>query len=150
MRPGRSRSERARATLALLGFLLFPRLAAADSTFVLPRLESPAPSHTRAYVAFGAGVALTAGSFALAASADRAYDRYLAASDPAAITSAYDDARRLDHWSAGTLLAGTGVIALGVYWRFIRRPPPARGLSLELEPDLTPRHAALALAVRWP
>lgn len=150
MRPGRSSSLRTRAALALLGLLLFPRPVAADSTFVLPRLESPAPPYTRAYVAFGAGVVLTAGSFALATSADRAYGRYLGASDPGSISTAYDNARRLDHQSAGALLAGTGAIALGVYWRFLRRSTATRGASLEVEPHVTPRHAGFALAIRWP
>jgi hypothetical protein len=130
--------------------LLFPRLAAADSTFVLPRAEAPAPSHTKAYAALGVGVALTAGSFALASSADDAYARYLGASDPAEITSAYDDAARLDHWSAGLLLAGTSALALGVYWRFIQRPPPANTTSFDVEPHVTAHHAGLALALRWP
>lgn len=143
-------SPRTRAALALLGLLLFPRPAAADSTYVLPNPETRHPSYTRAYVAFGAGIALTAGSFALATSADRAYERYLGASDPGSISAAYDDARHLDHLSAGLLLAGTGALALGVYWRFIHRPASARGALLEVEPTLTPHHAGIALSLRFP
>ena len=150
MRPGGTSSPRTGAALALLGLLLFPRFAAADPTYVLPNLESPHPSYARAYVAFGAGVALTAGSFGLATSADRAYDRYLGASDPGSITAAYDDARRLDHMSAGLLLAGTGALALGVYWRFIHRPASTRGALLEVEPTLTPHRVGLALSLRFP
>jgi hypothetical protein len=150
MRPGRTSSPRVRAALFLLGLGLFPRFALADALPVFPRSEPPAASHTRAYVAFAAGAALTVGSFALQQSADHAYDRYLASSDPAAITSAYGDAKRFDHWSAAALLAGTGALALGVYWRFIHRPGGARGAALELEPVLGDGHAGLSLAIRWP
>jgi hypothetical protein len=152
MRPGRTTSPRACAALALLGLLLLPasRAIAAEPDLVLPRVEPPPPSHTRAYVALGAGIALAATSFVLSDRADRAYGRYLAASDPVEIAAAYDDARRFDRWSAGTLLAGTGALALGVYWRFIRRPSPVHGAALDLEPVITSRHAGLALAVRWP
>ena len=152
MRSGRTSSPRACAALALLGLLFLPAsdAAAAEPDLVLPRTEPPSPSHSRAYVALGAGVALAATSFMLAARADRAYAHYLAASDPVEISAAYDEARRFDRWSAGTLLAGTGALALGVYWRFIHYPSPARGAALDLEPVITPRHAGLALAVRWP
>ncbi|MEP7028134.1 MAG: hypothetical protein ABI960_06025 [Candidatus Eisenbacteria bacterium] len=152
MRPGRTSSPRTRAALALLGLLLFPLAASAAPDYVLPQVDAAAPSYAGAYVAFGAGIALTAGSFVLAGSADRSYERYLAASDPGAIKTAYDDARRLDHWSAGVLLAGTGALALGVYWRFIRRPAAPRGAALEfeVEPHLTPHHAGLALSLRFP
>jgi hypothetical protein len=150
MRPGRTSSPRIRAALALLGLLFFPRITLADSTYVLQKIESPAPSYTRAYIALGAGTVLTVTSFGLAASADDAYERYLAASDPGAITAAYDDAHQLDQWSAALLLAGTASLALGVYWRFIHRPTPARGAGLEIEPIVTPQHAGLALSVHWP
>jgi hypothetical protein len=151
MRPGRTSSPRNRAALALLGLLLFPRPAVAqNSTLVLPNVEPKAPSYTRAYVALGAGAVLTVTSFGLAASADQAYERYLHASDPGSITAAYDDAHQLDQWSAALLLAGTASLALGVYWRFIHRPAEAHGAALELEPVLTPQHAGLALAVRFP
>ena len=150
MRPGRTWSPRNRAALALLGLLLFPRFGLADSTFVLPPAGAPAPSYTRAYAVLGAGAVLTVTSFGLAASADRAYERYLGASDPASITAAYDDAHQFDQWSAALLLAGTASLALGVYWRFIHRPAPTQGAVLEIEPVVTPQHAGLALAVRWP
>jgi len=149
MRPGRTSSPRIRVALALLGFLLAPRPAASDPPTVFPRPEPPRESHTRAYIAFAAGAALTVGSFALQRSADRAYDRYLVSTDPSDITSAYDEARRLDRWSAVTLLAGTGGLALGIYWRFIHRPSAARGATLEVEPVLTPHQTGLALALRW-
>jgi hypothetical protein len=150
MRPGRTSSPRNRAALALLGLLLFPRLTLADPTLTLPNVEPPAPSYTRAYIAFGAGAVLTATSFGLAASADDAYERYLNASDPGSITAAYDDAHQLDQWSAALLLAGTSALALGVYWRFIHHPAPTSGAALEVEPIVTPHHAGLALALRFP
>jgi hypothetical protein len=151
MRPGRTSSPRVRAALALLGLLLFPRLAlAAEPAPVFPRSEPPPHSHTRAYVAFAAGAALTLTSFGLQRSADRAYNRYLDSTDPADIAANYDEARRLDRWSSGALLAGTGALALGVYWRFIHRHEPARGARLGLEPVVAPDHAGLALALRWP
>lgn len=144
MRPGRTSS-----LLALLGFLVSAPLAHAADT-VYPRAEPPATGHTRAYVAFAAGAALTASSFFLQRSADRAYDRYLAGTEPSQIKSDFHEAERLDHWSAATLLAGTGALALGIYWRFVQRPDATRGAALELEPSLTPHHAGLALAVRFP
>ena len=150
MRPGGSSSPRMRAALALLGLFVCPRVGLADPATVYPRTEPPKQDHTRAYVAFAAGAALTAGSFFIQRSADRAYDRYLAGTEPAQITSDYDEARRLDRWSAAALLTGTGALALGIYWRFVERPEPARGATLELEPSLTPHHAGLALAVRFP
>ena len=153
MRPGRTSSPRNRAALALLGLLLFPRLALAEveSELVLPNVEAPKPSYTRAYIALGAGAVLTATSFGLATSADRAYERYLNASDPGSITAAYEDAHQLDQWSAALLLAGTASLAVGVYWRFIHRPAaPTQGTRLEVEPIVTPHHAGLALAVHWP
>jgi hypothetical protein len=149
MRPGRTSSPRIRVALALLGLLLAHRPAASDPPTVFPLPAPPRESHTRAYVAFAAGAALTVGSFALQRSADRAYDRYLVSTDPEGITSAYDEAHRLDRWSAVTLLAGTGGLALGVYWRFIHRPSAERGATLEVEPVLTPHQSGLALALRW-
>jgi hypothetical protein len=86
------------------------------------------PSHTRAYVALGAGAALTGASFLLAEAADRDYERYLVETDPARLEDRYDSARRLDRLSAGTLIAGQAALALGLYWRFLHHPrsSPAR------------------------
>ena len=70
--------------------------------------------------------------------------------DPVAITRDYKAARRDDRWSAGTLLAGTGAFALGVYWRFIRQPAPGRPARIGLAPSLTSDHAGLALRVTLP
>ena len=136
--------------LALLGLLVFASPAFAQPEVVYPRQEDPKVDYTRAYVALGVGGALTVTSFVLQRQADRAYDRYLAGTDPSQISKDFDEAERLDTWSAATLLAGTGALALGVYWRFIKHPEPSKGASLELEPSFSPTHAGLALAVRFP
>ena len=146
MRPGRTSS----AALALLGLLVFVPRAHAQGEVVYPTSEPPPVSYKRAYIAFGVGGALTLTSFVLEHSADRAYERYLAGTDPAQITQDFDEAERLDKWSAATLLAGTGALALGVYWRFIHHPETRSGASLELAPSVSKAHVGLALAVRFP
>jgi hypothetical protein len=152
MRPGGTSSPRTRAALALLGLLVFPAVARAQAPpeTVYPRAEAPPVSYKKAYIAFGIGGALTISSFLIQGAADRAYDRYLTGTDPEQITSDFDEAETLDKVSAATLLAGTGALALGVYWRFVRRPEARSGTSFELEPSLSPTHAGLALAVRFP
>jgi hypothetical protein len=136
--------------LILLGLLVFASPVLAQNDVVYPLQEAPNVDYTRAYVALGVGGALTLGSFVIQREADKAYDRYLAGTDPAQITKDYDEAERLDKWSAATLLAGTGALALGVYWRFIKHPESSKGASIDLEPSFSPRHAGLALAVRFP
>jgi hypothetical protein len=152
MRPGGTSSPRVRAALALLGFVLFPAIAQAQSSppVVYPHPEPAPVSYKRAYIAFGVGGALTLSSFLIQQSADRAYERYETGTDPVQIGEDFAQAERLDKWSAVTLLAGTGALALGVYWRFIKRPPSRSGATLELEPSLSPTHAGLALALRFP
>ena len=152
MRPGGTSSPRVRAALALLGLLLFPALAGAQTPpqTVYPRPEPAPVSYKKAYVALGVGGALVVSSFFIQASADDAYDRYKTGTDPVQIGQDFDQAERLDKWSAVTLLAGTGALALGVYWRFVKRPEPRTGATLELEPSLSPTHAGLALALRFP
>ena len=177
MMPGGTSSPRSRAALALPGFVVFALLVAgftppvsaapADSAgttglpqtpVIHPNVEPPAPSYTKAYVTLAAGAALSIASFVLAESADRAYDRYLSATDPTAIEDAYQDAENLDRLSAGTLLVGTSALVLGVYWRFVKKPgPPSHamlespsGLDVTLQPAFDRRHVGLALAVRWP
>ena len=152
MRPGGTSSPRVRAALALLGFILFPAIAHAETPpqVVYPRPEPAPVSYKRAYIAFGVGGALTLSSFLIQESADRAYERYETGTDPVQIGEDFAEAERLDKWSAVTLLAGTGALALGVYWRFVRRPESRTGTSLGLEPHLSPTHAGLALALRFP
>lgn len=136
--------------IALLGLLAFASPAFAQTEIVYPRNENPPADYTRAYVALGVGGALTIGSFVIQREADRAYDRYLDGTDPSQISKDFDEAERLDKWSAATLLAGTGAMALGVYWRFIHHPESKKGASIDLEPSFSSRHAGLALAVRFP
>jgi len=171
MRPGRRTTPRTRVAVVLLGLLLCPapglvavaRAAADDPApppapaptpdpyaTVLPQSALPPESHARAHVAIAAGAALTITSFVLSAAADRAYARYQHDDDPLAIAKDYDAARRDDRWSAGTLLAGTGAFALGVYWRFIRHPAPARLSRVGVVPSITPAHAGLAVRVALP
>jgi hypothetical protein len=153
MRPGRLTTPRAYAAVVLLGLALFPPLAAADPTTPPPdpfptTFPQPAPvseSHARAHIAFAAGAALTITSFVLSSAADRDYAHYQGDSDPVAIARDYDAAHTNDRWSAGTLLAGTGLLALGVYWRFIHRP--ASTSRVGVVPSLSPDHAGLALRV---
>jgi len=152
MRPVGTSSPRIRAALALLGLVLFPALAEAQAPpqVVYPRPEPAPVSYKRAYIAFGVGGALTLTSFLIQESADRAYDRYETGTDPVQISEDFDEAESLDKWSAVTLLAGTGALALGVYWRFVKRPESRSGATLDLEPSLSPTHAGLALALRFP
>ena len=152
MRPGGTSSPRVCAALALLGLLLCPGRSGAQTPpqTVYPRPEPAPVSYKRAYIAFGVGGALTVTSFLIQESADRAYERYQTGSDPVQIGEDFAEAERLDKWSAVTLLAGTGALALGVYWRFVKRPEPRTGATLELEPSLSPTHAGLALALRFP
>lgn len=161
MRPGRLAPPRACVVVALLGLLLFPApgfVAAARADDGAPprdpfptTIPQPVPereSHARAHVAFVAGAALTVTSFVLSSAADRDYARYQGDSDPAAIARDYAAARTNDRWSAGTLLAGTGALALGVYWRFIHRPAAASRVGVV--PTLAPDRVGLALRVALP
>jgi hypothetical protein len=178
MMPGGTTSPRSRAALALPGFVVFALLVAGivppasaappDSAqapptlpqvpVIYPNVEPPAPSYKKAYIALAGGAALSIASFVLAESADRAYDRYLSATDPTEIEDAYQDAESLDHLSAGTLLVGTSALVLGVYWRFVKKPgtpshamlESSSGLDVTLQPAFDRRHVGLALAVSWP
>jgi hypothetical protein len=156
MRPGRLAIPRTRAAVVLLGLALSgplsPAFAAADEPgdTVLPRSAAPAEPHARAHVAIATGLALSAGSFVFSAAADHAYERYRNDTDPTRIEKDYGTARRDDRWSAGLLLGGTGALALGVYWRFLRHPNSSRASRLGVAPSITPDHAGLALRVDLP
>jgi hypothetical protein len=103
----------------------FPVAASAADPFETIPLPRPAPrSHRAAYACFLAGTGMITGSFALADRADRAYDHYLAASDPAEIGRRFDETTRYDRWSSATLLGGEALVAAGLYLRFLRRPSP--------------------------
>lgn len=93
------------------------------------------PAHPRdlrlAYTLIGVGLGAIVTSFPVAHAADREYDHYLAASDPAEIERRFDRTRTLDRLSSGALIGGEVVLAAGVYLRFLRRPARA---DLELGP----------------
>jgi hypothetical protein len=98
-------------------------------------LDSPRQhGHAWAYVSLAAGAGLVGASFAFSRHADRIYDDYLGTTDPAEIDRLYDRTVRFDRLSTGALLSGEALIALGLYLRFLRRPPEAR-LSFELGPE---------------
>ena len=108
---------------------------AADPFPVVP-LENPASrSHGWAYAAMLGGAALIGSSFLVTDHANDRYDEYLAATDPARIESLYDETLRLDLAARITLFGGEGLLATGIYLRFIRRPPPPRSVSLSLRPN---------------
>lgn len=101
---------------------------------VVPVGEHGRNPHRAAYLCLGAGVALAAGSFAIARDADRTYDKYLVETDPTKIDGLYDRTIHLDHWSRTTLLGGHALIITGLYLRFLRHPPE-RGVSWLVAPD---------------
>ncbi len=93
--------------------------------FEVVPLPTPAVRpHRAAYACLVVGAGLIGGSFALAHRADRAYDRYLVAQVPGDIERWYDETTRYDRWSSGALLGGEALVAMGLYLRFLRRPPP--------------------------
>jgi hypothetical protein len=146
--PGKRPLARA-AAFAGIAVALFAPPTHADAE-ALP----PSPSHTRAYVALGAGGALTLLSFVFADQADADYARYLAETDPSRLEDAYQEARRMDRLSAATLIAGQAGLALGVYWRFLRTPRASADAraprpAWSVGPRLGPRGAGLALDVRF-
>ena len=163
MRPGRPTVPRTHAVVVLLGLTLFlaplgaAPACAADETSpppdpfptILQPSARPHESYARAHVALVAGAALSAVSFVLSSAAERDYRRYQSDNDPVAIQRDYDAARKNDRWSAGTLLAGTGALALGVYWRFVHDPSRPRVSRIGLTPTVAPDHAALALTVAF-
>lgn len=129
MPAGRTR-RRTRSALVPAGLVLsFALLVPARTHAQDAAPSSPAPSHTRAYVALGAGAALTGASFLLAEKADRDYARYLAETDPARLEDAYQQAKRGDRLSAAALVAGQAGFALAIYWRFLHHPREARAQS---------------------
>jgi hypothetical protein len=134
-----------RAAWALLLLAGAAHVAAAAD----PELPSPEPNYTKAYIAAGAGIALTGLSFWLAEEADRAYQDYETGSDPDGIQSDYDRTVRLDKLSAATLIVGQAGIALGIYWRFLSKPKgtalaaPSPRSSPRFEPLLYPGGVAV-------
>ena len=123
--PAGPTSRRRSSALASAGFL-FLAAGLGPGAPGEARAAEHGRSHTRAYVALGAGAALTGASFLLAESADREYERYLVETDPTRLEDRYNAARRLDRLSAATLIAGQAGLALGLYWRFLHHPRTAQ------------------------
>lgn len=109
---------------------------------VVGRAKAPEGPHRMAYVSLLAGAGLVAWSFDLAGRADRTYARYLVATADAEIDALYDRTLLHDRLARATLIGGEGLVAAGLYLRFIRRPRPG-GLAVEVSPT------ACALAWRF-
>jgi hypothetical protein len=109
---------------------------------VVGEARPPERSHTFAYLSMAVGAALIGASFEIAHRADETYDDYRVATDERAIEDLYDRTIAYDRWARATLLGGEGLVALGLYLRFVRRPAPQR-LAVELSP------ARCALSVRF-
>jgi hypothetical protein len=88
-------------------------------------------SNTWAYVALGSGAALVGASFLLGQRANDTYDAYLHETDPDQIDRLYDRTVLYDRGASGSLLAGEGLLCFGLYWRFLRHPPPRVALMVE-------------------
>ena len=109
--------------------------AQAAGPFEVVPPEAPARGpHRLAWASFLAGAGLVGASLVLTDRANRAYDDYLVATDPAELGRLYDRARRYDRLSAAALLTGEARVATAVWLRFIRRSPGSR-LTLLAEPD---------------
>lgn len=108
---------------------------------VVPQNGAPKGAHGWSDAAIVSGIALIASSFWLERVADRSYDDYLGASDPARINSLYDRTTRYDRLSSTALIGGNGLLATGLVFRFIIH---AHGSRVAL--DLEARRCALACA----
>ena len=103
--------------------------ASADSTApaspfpVVPIATETPGRYTWSYVAMGSGVALVAASFVLARRANDTYADYLQETDPNRIESLFDRTVWLDRSSSGSLLLGEALVCVGLYTRFLRKPP---------------------------
>lgn len=132
--------SRSVATALLAGLLIgAPPLAVcarAQAAVPFEKVELPAPraaGHRAAYVTAGIAAALIAASFSLSEVANRRYDEYLAATDPAVIEERYDATVRADRLASASLLAGEALVATSLYLRFLRRPHGAR-VSVRIAP----------------
>ncbi|HTM57020.1 MAG TPA: hypothetical protein VL123_01245 [Candidatus Udaeobacter sp.] len=134
---------RAGSIAALCGILVPAACALAQTAGPFPVVNVPPTrheSHRLANVSMVSGVALIAASFAFERTADRSYDEYLAASDPARITDLYDRTTRFDRLSSASLVTGNVLLATGLTLRFIRH---SHGSSVGVLLDS--RRCALAL-----
>ena len=119
----------------LCATLLTAAGAHAQAAAPFPLVETappPRPSHRLADGTLVGGIALIAASFALERRADQAYDQYLVAVDPAAISNLYSRTVRYDHDSSAALICGNALIATGLFLRFVHSPRPSR-LSLAVD-----------------
>jgi len=124
--------------VGLLGsslLLLSAPLARAAGPF--PDVPIPPPPHHPhgwALASLAAGAGLIGASFTFADAANRRYDDYLHATDPARIERFYDRTVLLDRLSTGSLVSGEALIAVSIYVAFLRRAE-SPGLSLALAPS---------------
>lgn len=100
----------------------------------VPLEDQPRTSHRWAYASLVAGAGLAGLSFVLTDRANRTYDRYLTATDPAEVSRLYDESQHYDRLSAASLFAGEALFAAGVWLRFLRRPAPNR-VVLTVDPS---------------
>jgi hypothetical protein len=133
--PAARASARAAAALpvATAGRVVAPDAAPAPFRVVPLRPPRDPRSHLGSYLVMASGAGAVAMSFGWQRRANRSYDEYLAASDPAIITDRFDRTTRYDRLSSAALLGGEALIATGVWMRFLRHPAP-RTLSLEMGP----------------
>jgi hypothetical protein len=107
---------------------------AADPFERVPLEDRPRTSHHWAYASLVAGAGLAGLSFVLTDRANRTYDRYLTATDPAKVSRLYDETRHYDRLSAASLFAGEALFAAGVWLRFLHRPALKR-VVLTVDPS---------------
>ena len=106
---------------------------AADPFEVVTSRGAAPRSHRWAYLSLATGAGLVGLSFVLTERANRSYDEYLDATDPARISALYDRAARDDRLSAASLFTGEALVAAGIWLRFLHRPAQARAY-LDVEP----------------
>lgn len=83
-------------------------------------------SHRLAWVALAGGAGLIAGSLALGERADRSYDAYHAATDPAEVERLWRRTVHYDRLSSGAMISGQALVVTAVWLRFLRDPEDAR------------------------
>jgi hypothetical protein len=101
---------------------------------VIPRRAPNHRSHQLSWITAIVGAGLVAGSFPLAAEADRRYAAYLVETDVTRIDARFAATTRMDHLASGTLLAGEGLLATAVWLRFLHAPRERNRLTFEVEP----------------
>ncbi len=106
----------------------------------VPAPAAPRRAHGWALAAFATGAGLVGASFRLSDLANRRYDDYRSATDPAGIERLYDDATQYDRFSTAALFGGEALIAASLYIGFLRRTDAPR-LVLAVQP----RRCALSL-----